>query len=193
MILAYHAIFGTYGFWLPNDPRGSWSDYVRVWELSCLGNATKTDSRRSVAGQPHDHEKRLEAKESLDHPPVQFSGIQARAVGTGFAEAIRVSKYVIYACSIMPEHVHLVIARHKHKVEQVVRRLKTSATMQLKREKLLPSGPPSPWGRSCWKVFLDDEEGVRRAIRYVEENPTKENKPPQKWSFITPYHGERYI
>jgi hypothetical protein len=28
MILGYHVIFGAYGFWLPNDPRGSWSDFV---------------------------------------------------------------------------------------------------------------------------------------------------------------------
>lgn len=191
MILAYHAILGTYGFWLPNDPRGSWSDYVRSWELYCFGEATKTDSRRSVAGQPHDHGKRLATKEWLEHPPVQFSGIQARTVGNGFAEAIRISKYVIHACSILPEHVHLVIARHEQKVEQIVKRLKASATMQLKQEKLLPSGPPSPWGRSCWKVFLDDEEGVLRAIRYVEENPIKEKKPPQRWAFITPYRGSR--
>jgi len=28
MVRGYHVIFGMYGFWLPNDPRGSWSDYV---------------------------------------------------------------------------------------------------------------------------------------------------------------------
>lgn len=28
MVLAYHVIFGAYGFWLPNDPRGSWSKFV---------------------------------------------------------------------------------------------------------------------------------------------------------------------
>jgi len=27
MVIAYHAIFSTYGFWLPNDPRGSWSEF----------------------------------------------------------------------------------------------------------------------------------------------------------------------
>lgn len=27
MIYAFHAICGLYGFWLPNDPRGSWSDF----------------------------------------------------------------------------------------------------------------------------------------------------------------------
>jgi hypothetical protein len=27
-VLAYHVVLGAYGFWLPNDPRGSWSDFV---------------------------------------------------------------------------------------------------------------------------------------------------------------------
>ena len=30
MILAYHIIFTTHGFWLPNDPRGSSSTAIRV-------------------------------------------------------------------------------------------------------------------------------------------------------------------
>ena len=52
MILAYHSIFGMYGFWLPNDPRGSGSDYIASWELFRYGAARKTDSRRSVAHWP---------------------------------------------------------------------------------------------------------------------------------------------
>jgi len=27
MVLAYRAILSMYGFWLPNDPRGSWSEF----------------------------------------------------------------------------------------------------------------------------------------------------------------------
>ena len=34
MVHGYHLILPMYGFWLPNDPRGSWSDYVRSWELA---------------------------------------------------------------------------------------------------------------------------------------------------------------
>src|SRR5437899_6098149 len=53
MVLASHVIFTTYGFWLPNDPRGSWSDFVAAWELFRAGGpATKTTTRRSVAGAP---------------------------------------------------------------------------------------------------------------------------------------------
>jgi hypothetical protein len=28
---------------------------------------------------------------------------------------------------------------------------------------------------------------VRRAILYVEDNPLKEGKPRQRWSFVTPF------
>jgi hypothetical protein len=54
MIVAYHIIFSAYGFWLPNDPRGSWSDFIRSWELFRFGPATKTTARRSVAHREHD-------------------------------------------------------------------------------------------------------------------------------------------
>ena len=46
---------------------------------------------------------------------------------------------------------------------------------------------PSPWARNCWKVFLDSAADVERAMRYVENNPIKEGKRPQRWSFVTPF------
>ena len=111
-VLAYHVIFGTYGFWLPNDPRGSWSDFVAAWELFLAGGpATKTDSRRSVAAKPHDVQARLRTKNALKLHPVVFNGHQALAVATGFVRKAAASKYVIHACSILPQHVHLVIGR----------------------------------------------------------------------------------
>ena len=48
MIRGYHVILPMYGFWLPNDPRGSWSEFVFRWELSCFGRATRSDTRRSL-------------------------------------------------------------------------------------------------------------------------------------------------
>jgi len=35
-------------------------------------------------------------------------------------------------------------------------------------------------------VFLDSIEDVGRAVAYVAENPIKEGKRPQRWSFLTP-------
>ncbi len=59
MIVGYHTIFGMYGFWLPNDPRGSWSDFVGAWTLFRYGSATKTNDRRSAAHDAHDRAERL--------------------------------------------------------------------------------------------------------------------------------------
>ncbi|MFO0803265.1 MAG: transposase, partial [Gemmataceae bacterium] len=169
MVLGYHIIFSTYGFWLPNDPRGSWSDFVGAWELFlAAGKATKTDVRHSVAVTPHNREARLAAKAALSRPPVKFTGIQARAVGRGFAEYIAKSGLPVWACSIMPEHVHLVTGPFRLSVENIVIQLKGAATKRLIEEKLHPfHGNEKCWTRGEWKVFLFKQDDTTRAIRYV--------------------------
>jgi len=89
MVLAYHLILSCYGFWMPNDPRGSWSDEVRRYELLRFGPATKVNTRRSVAGIEHDFALRAAAKAALKHPPVVLTGKQARAIARGFAAICR--------------------------------------------------------------------------------------------------------
>jgi len=79
MVIAYHVIFSAYGFWLPNDPRGSWSDFVGAWELVRFGKATTVSTTRSLAAVPHDARLRREAKRALKHPPVAFTGTHALA------------------------------------------------------------------------------------------------------------------
>jgi len=196
MVIAYHIVFSAYGFWLPNDPRGSWSDFVRVWELRRFGPAIRPGTTRSQAHCPHDHELRLAAKEALRYPEVHFSGIQARAIGHGFANAINRSHFTIFACSILPEHVHLVVRHHPYKAEKIINQLKGEASKALVKEKLhpfqnnfLPGGKRhTPWTEKGWKVFLYDSEDIYHAIQYVQENPIKEGLAAQRWYFVTPYH-----
>src|SRR5688500_11690064 len=134
MVLAYHLIITSYGFWLPNDPRGSWSSWVRAWELLIFGPATKTDERRSVARKPHDRRKRLEAKEHLARPPVEFTGEQARVIARGIAKYLKRSGCVVYACSILPTHIHMVVGRHRYPIEQISNLVKGAASTELAKE-----------------------------------------------------------
>jgi REP element-mobilizing transposase RayT len=194
MILGHHLIISAYGFWLPNDPRGSWSDFVGAWELLRFGRATKTECRASVAGRPHDRQSRLAAKDALQYPAVHFTGLQARAIARGFADFVRRAGLPVWACAILPEHCHLVVARHRYSAEQIINLLKGAASRSLVAEGLHPldayptqSGRvPKAWARNGWKVFLDSREDVGRAVRYVESNPAKEGKRPQHWSFVAP-------
>jgi REP element-mobilizing transposase RayT len=196
MVRGYHAIFGAYGFWLPNDPRGSWSDFVGAWELYRFGDTTKSVDRKTELSA-EEKEMQRRAKLVLKRKPVQFSGEQALEVGRGFSEAVRKSGFEIWACSILPEHVHVVFARHHFPAEQVVRLIKGEATKRLKKAGLHPFSDlpntdgsiPSPWADRKWIVYLDSEEAIENAIRYVAENPPKEGKPPQDWSFVSPDRG----
>jgi REP element-mobilizing transposase RayT len=194
-VVAYHVIFTTYGFWLPNDPRGSGSDEVRSEPLQPFGEATKVSHSRSVASKPHDRRRRLAAKAALKYPEVVFTGRQAQSVGTGFGGMVRKAGYVVHACTILPQHAHLVVARHRYSVEQVGRLLRQAATARLLTDGLHPFAElrsptgrlPSVWAQDFWRVFLFTPDDVRRAIRYAEDNPLKEGKPRQTWSFVTPY------
>lgn len=198
MIHGYHVILPAYGFWLPNDPRGSWSDFVGRWELLRFGHSTKSLSRRELQ-ELSDEELRLRdaAKKSLKYPAVQFTGGQALQIARGFAEQSAKSLYSIWACAILPEHTHLVIARHTYKVEQIANLLKGAATRQIIDANLHPLAafaepggrPPRMWSEHQWKVYLDSEEAIENAIAYVNDNPVKEGKRPQHWPFVTPFTG----
>jgi len=198
MIHGYHVILVAYGVWLPNDPRGSWSEFVGKWELTPFGRTTRSLARRELIEFTDAELRRREAaQKTLKYPCVRFDGPQALAIGRGFAAACERNGYGIRACSILPEHTHLVIAGHRYAVEQIVNLLKGAATRTMIEEDMHPQAeyaepgkrPPRMWAEYQWKAFLDSDEAIENAIRYVENNPIEEGEPVQHWSFVTPFTG----
>jgi hypothetical protein len=195
VVLAYHVPLANYGFWLPNDERGSGSDFVRNKALLKFGAAKKLTTRRSTARAPHNFDVRRLAKDLLRYPAVEFNEEQIQSVARGFAKIAREKGIVIYACAILSAHQHLVIKRHRFLVEQVIRQLRTGASRQLLDDDLHPfarlrepdGSIPTIWGRSPWKVFLNADAEIIDAIDYVEDNPLKDDKPRQHWDFVTPF------
>jgi REP element-mobilizing transposase RayT len=187
MVIAYHCIFGMYGFWLPNDPRGSGSTYIASYELLRYGPATKTDSLVSVAKVKHDHVARLAAKTALQYPAVEITGKQAMCIAQGFRAASEEAIYRIYACAILPAHLHLVIGRTERNIRRVVGHLKTRGTQMLKANSLWFEDERPLWGRGGWNVFLTTKQAVHNSIAYVQANPVKEGLKPQTWSFVEPF------
>jgi len=106
---------------------------------------------------------------------------------------LREGGYVVYAFAILPDHIHLIIARHARPIGQIVAHMKARATQQLLEEGLHPFSDqrrvdgslPSIWTKRFWKVFVDQEQWVGNAIEYVTRNPEKEGKRKQNWSFVT--------
>ncbi len=193
-VAAYHIVLAAYGFWLPNDPRGSWSLYVGSRKLFAFGGAAaRVNTHASVAAVPHDRAARLAMKQHLKAPSVRFTGKQALEIARAFAAAGHTADYCIYACAIMPDHVHLVVERHLRRAEGIAGHLKYAATRRLYDLGLYPrqhwagSGKrPSMWAARSWCVFLAQRD-MPQTIKYVENNPVEAGLRPQRWSFVKPF------
>jgi REP element-mobilizing transposase RayT len=190
-MLGAHVIFGAYGFWLPNDPRGSWSTFVGSYELYRYGRATKTTERRSLAYDSHDRELRLAAKSALQRPAISFNDAQIEAIAAGIGEYVWKSRTHVWALAILRDHVHAVIAASTVNVKQRVNLIKGAATRELILCGIHPfqdladdDGIPKCFAQGEWKVFLDQLHDIDRSVRYVEANPEKEGPPPQRWPFV---------
>lgn len=198
MIHGYHVILPMYGVWLPNDPRGSWSDTIYNWELLRYGKPQRSLDRKSLVQLSKQQlAQRAAAQRNLRYPVVQLNGLQAKSIADGFAETVHKNGYTVWACAILPQHIHLVLARHTYKVEQMATLLKGGATIRIVHDQRHPlhnhqhndGSYPKMWAEKRWKIYLDSEQHIETAIRYVEENPEEEGKSRQHWKFVTPFQG----
>ena len=178
MIIAYHAIFTTYGTWLPNDPRGSYSKEVYNEQLRMLSRikygrqnpppAKDLLLRFWTAATPH-----------LTRPPFFIDENSRPIIAAGFSRVFQRLGIRIPACAIMNDHAHVLILRSKYRIEYLVNQLKGAATRALKLKQ-------TPWTRGCWKVFINNPAALLAAADYIQANPTCAGLSAQNWDFITP-------
>lgn len=187
IIIAHHLIWTAYGWWLPNDPRGSGSDAVHIDIIAELGELHHGRKKVQPAGIVV-REFYEQAASVLKHGLLKFDEEARNQVAAAFAEVIDAERYTCYACAIMPDHVHILIRKHKHQAEEMMDNLKNHSRLRLRTFGLrLPDHPV--WGGGGWKVFLDHPDEVRRTIKYIEKNPIPIKLPVQRWSFVQPYDG----
>jgi len=186
-VLAYHLIWTAYGWWLPNDPRGSMSRFIACDVLKELGELHF--GRKRI--QPASRVIRgfyEEAKQVLKFPLLTFTSEEIVAIANAFGSAIRQHGYTCYACAIMPDHVHIPIRKQRHAAEQMIANLQDASRVPVLDVGVHPNGHPV-WGGPGWKVFLHSPEDIRRTTKYIEDNPIKARMPRQVWDFVVPYDG----
>ena len=187
MVAGFHLVWTAYGWWLPNDPRGSSSHEIRVEPIANLGELHHGRKQH----QPPGKEIRQfydKARDVLKHPLLSFSDEEINLVGAAFEEVIQQRKYTCYGCAIMPDHVHILIRKHRDRGEAMVENLQNAS-----RAKLIEIGKRAPthpvWAGPGWKVFLFKPEDFLRVADYIWKNPIKANRPAQTWSFVKKYDG----
>ena len=187
IVIAHHLIFTAYGWWLPNDPRGSNSTTIRNDVIAELGEIHYGRRRvQPVSGDIGEFYR--EADKRLRHELMTFSEGEVSAIATAFEEVAKEQRYTCWACAIMPDHVHVLIRKHKHLAEEMIAVLQDHSRLRLRADGLRPTNHPV-WGGPGWKVFLDHPDEVRRIVGYIEANPLKIGWPRQEWEFVKSYDG----
>lgn len=186
LVIAFHLVWTAYGWWLPNDPRGSGSHEIRCDTLAELGETHFGRKKVQPAGWVV-FEFYRQAATLLKHPLLTLDEAARATIGGAFVEVIAAERYTCYACAIMPDHVRVMIRKHKHAAEEMIENL-----IEASREKLIRAGHRKPdhptWTAGAgWSVFLDHPDEVRRTITYIEQNPLPLRLLVQRWPFVTPY------
>ncbi|HVX86375.1 MAG TPA: hypothetical protein VH253_16445 [Phycisphaerae bacterium] len=186
-ILAHHLILSGYGFWLANDPRGSGSSEVREGKFRELGEAHP--GRRSL--QPTREELRAfyeEAMPRLEFAPVWFDGGMRGRIGEMVGEVVRRRGYMVWACAVVSNHVHLCVRVHRDSYQAMWEHLAGQVRVTFQEEGVVAAGHPV-WAERPYSVYLHSREDILRTIAYVEGNPEKEGLARQVWGFVRRYEG----
>jgi REP element-mobilizing transposase RayT len=187
MVVGHHLIWTAYGRWLPNDPRGSSSNEIRIEKIADLG-ALHYGRKAVHPGSQAIRHFYAQARDELKHPLLTFSEEETTIIGRSFAQVIAERSYTCYGCAVMPDHVHLLIRRHRDKAELMIETLQDAS-----RHELINLGKRAPthpvWGGPGWKVFLNTREDIERVVGYIQDNPTKLGRVEQKWDFAKHYDG----
>jgi REP element-mobilizing transposase RayT len=122
----------------------------------------------------------------LKFPRITLTPEQYPVVAETLGEVIGAQKYTCWACVIMPDHVHLLIRKHRDRGEVMIRKLQNLSRQLLRRKRLAPAGHPL-WTEGGWDAFVDEPRRVWGIIEYINDNPSKLGQPRQAWPFVLPY------
>jgi REP element-mobilizing transposase RayT len=152
----------TYGTWLPGDRRGFVSRMptgYRTWELH---NTPRTPCDANVP------EMEAAARRRMRGPTVFLKANEAQVVLKTMQQTAAVREHGLFAVAVMANHTHLAVGViGDPEPEDLMRDFKAYASRSLNEMNSRPAGSRW-WTRSGSKRKLPDENAVRAAVRYLQ-------------------------
>ena len=189
MVAGCHLIWTAYGWWLPNDPRGSTSHVIRSPTIAGLGELHR--GRKSI--QPAGRLIRGfydAAREALKHPLLELTALEIAPVGKSFGNVVRQRNYTCYGYAIMPDHIHLLIRKHRDQAEAMIAHFQeASRKAVLAKSQAGRDGEHPVWGGPGWKVFLTTAEDMAQGREVHSRQSPQGRAPQQHWPFVEEYDG----
>ena len=173
-----HAIWTTYGTWLPGDVRGYWSAL-----LDFYGHVLQ----RGQQLNPPDAATQIRATSSMYEPEKVLNEEEIRLVAETLddylAPGMPGETWRIHAAAIKRTHVHLLFRSLNDPIGEVVGRIKSRTNSALLK---LPLNQDRRriWTTGYWKVFLFDDDAVSQVAKYINVHNHRRASPAGPWSWV---------
>ena len=191
MIFACHLVWTAYGWWFPNDPRGSWSKEIWKPGIRCLAGPPAARNNRAIGRRPiqptpaHLQHWLKNAQKLLKYPPVILDSKAQELALEAILQQVQLHQYVVPALAVMPEHVHVVVEKHEHRYERIVNAFKSVSARALRKYFGLAASPATRlnraaggpakrskrapvWSRRYWVRYLDSDKAIATATAYIK-------------------------
>ena len=185
MVIATHIILTGYAHWLPNDPRGSMSPKTYTSEIARFAE----DHFGPKSIQPSMPELKKfyrQVQPHLAHQVLWFGAAHRQRIADAFGACVQREGLTCYACAIMPDHVHLLIRRHRMAAREVSCMLKHAGREALCEDGLAPPDHPVFSADSC-HIYKSDTRAMWTCVRYIGHNFEKHRIAKPDYPFVTPY------
>jgi len=118
---------------------------------------------------------------NTDSPPIYLTDDERLLVAECIVNEIKKLGVKLLAASILPDHVHLVIADMGVNPEEIVKQIKGVSALEVNRRSSVPGEgyQQNLWSKSFNLSFLDDDKHLFNAIEYVNNNYIKH---ADKWT-----------
>jgi hypothetical protein len=187
IVIAHHLIFPSYAFWLANDPRGSGSSHLRQPKFEELGPIHP--GRKSE--QPTRATLRAfyeQATPLLQHEPIWFNENIRNIIAASFAQTTKQFRYTVWSFAILSNHAHLCLRQHRDHYQTIWTNYAENSRDVASTSNAIPANHPL-WANRPYSVYLYTSDDIRRTNNYIQQNPEKENLPPQTYDWLQPYTG----
>ena len=157
--MRYHVSWGTYGSWLPGDPRG----------FRTRGQRQHVDGDYKNPPPPGKYQGlHAHAKRSMKKPPVKIPPKLREVIARRCLEQFTKEHVNVFVISVDSWHVHVAVDCAANGLKQMIGRVKKVSSHRVR-----DSIPGRLWQAGCHPVTIRDEEHWQNVLGYIRDHASR--------------------
>jgi REP element-mobilizing transposase RayT len=172
-----HLVWTSYGTWLPGDDRGHWSPLYDMYGKVVDGGGKL---------QMPDPTTRAFSRRRMNEPPMILTPADVQAVADELGDLLsKPDSPTVYAATIEPTHVHLLVGPVREDLRTFAGRLKGRSSSEVLTSDRHPQRQ-RVWTERYWRVFLGDDLGLDAVREYIERHHERAGRARNPYAWCRP-------